>query len=294
MIKKTLAAIAIGLFVVTLAPSASLSVHAAEQLTVNNFDSARYAGDNPDLKAAFGYDHYALWNHYMTFGANEGRPAYTKDNNQGTLPSAALSSATFDSKRYANDYADLKAAFGYDHAALWNHFITFGRTENRKAYTVTGATATGQPVQPSLEQQFSQIVLAALNQQRAAAGAAPLTFDSNAEAAARVRGGDFLTYFNAGVNITATGHIRPNGQPFTSAYAVRPYAKYGESTAIAYLHSYDDVNSFAAQVVNTLSASSADYLNAINKDFTAAGIYPMYIKTYGSDIYYIIIVEYHS
>ena len=294
MFKKTLAALTLGLFVAFFAPSASLSVQAAEQLTANNFDSVRYANENPDLKAAFGYDHYALWNHYMTYGAGERRAVYTKNNAQGYLPSAALSSETFDSTRYANEYADLKAAYGYNHAALWNHYIAFGRTENRKAYTVTGKNATAQAVQPSMEQQFSQLVLGALNAQRAAAGASPIALASDAESAARVRGQDFLAFWNAGVNITATSHIRPDGQPFTSAYAVRPYAKYGENVAFAYWHSSDDVASFAAQVVNTLGSNSTHYLNTIDKDFTAVGIYPMYIKTYGSDIYYIVVVEYHS
>lgn len=37
----------------------------------------------------------------------------------------------FDYRLYADTYADLKAAFGYDRDALWNHFITCGRTEGR-------------------------------------------------------------------------------------------------------------------------------------------------------------------
>lgn len=40
------------------------------------FDAKRYADDNPDLKAVFGYDKVALWNHYKTRGIQEGRTAY--------------------------------------------------------------------------------------------------------------------------------------------------------------------------------------------------------------------------
>ena len=37
--------------------------------------------------------------------------------------------------RYANDYADLKKAFGYDANALFNHYLTYGIKEGRTAYT---------------------------------------------------------------------------------------------------------------------------------------------------------------
>ena len=48
---------------------------APKALTKNNFDYKAYADTYPDLKAAFGYDKDALWNHYNNFGKNEGRTA---------------------------------------------------------------------------------------------------------------------------------------------------------------------------------------------------------------------------
>lgn len=42
-------------------------------------------------------------------------------------------SPVFNPKYYADRYADLKAAFGYDASALWSHFQTFGMNEARKA-----------------------------------------------------------------------------------------------------------------------------------------------------------------
>lgn len=39
----------------------------------------------------------------------------------------------FDAVYYADRYPDLKAAFGYDEAALFRHFITFGMREGRQA-----------------------------------------------------------------------------------------------------------------------------------------------------------------
>ena len=43
-----------------------------------NFDSRYYADIYPDLYAAFGYDHDALWNHYDTTGRAEGRLYFMK------------------------------------------------------------------------------------------------------------------------------------------------------------------------------------------------------------------------
>lgn len=48
--------------------------------------------------------------------------------------------STFDSARYAADYPDLAKAFGNDKNALYNHYITNGRKEGRKAYNTDGTT----------------------------------------------------------------------------------------------------------------------------------------------------------
>ena len=42
-------------------------------------------------------------------------------------------SLVFDSKYYADKYADLKAVFEYDKAKLLNHFVNFGMKEHRQA-----------------------------------------------------------------------------------------------------------------------------------------------------------------
>ena len=41
------------------------------------FDAQRYAIDYPDVATAVGYEKNALWNHYVAFGVNEGRRAWT-------------------------------------------------------------------------------------------------------------------------------------------------------------------------------------------------------------------------
>ena len=58
-------------------------------------------------------------------------------------PKEALTKQTFDSVRYANDYADLKMVFGYNHDALWNHYQIYGREEGRVVHAVAKDAASG-------------------------------------------------------------------------------------------------------------------------------------------------------
>ncbi len=100
--------------------------HANNPWLISGFDYVAYADRYADLKAAFGYDKTALFKHYVTFGISEGRVAEFKaPTYQGGDP------AKFDYMAYADRYADLKAAFGYNKAALYNHYITFGMREGR-------------------------------------------------------------------------------------------------------------------------------------------------------------------
>ena len=53
--------------------------------------------------------------------------------------SEKITRENFDYVRYADDYQDLKEAFGYDAKALYNHYRTCGIAEQRTAYTVISA-----------------------------------------------------------------------------------------------------------------------------------------------------------
>ncbi len=118
-----------------------LPVSAAESLA--DFDYQTYADTYPDLKAAFGYNAAALYNHYETNGKAEGRVAIFTDGASSATTVESL--ATFDYKAYADTYPDLKAAFGYDAASLYNHYVNSGKAEGRVA--VFTAAATAQPAQ---------------------------------------------------------------------------------------------------------------------------------------------------
>ena len=58
------------------------------------FDSDFYVNCYPDLKAAFGNDANAAYNHYLTYGIKEGR----------------IASPVFDAKAYIRNYPDLQDA----------------------------------------------------------------------------------------------------------------------------------------------------------------------------------------
>ena len=74
-----------------------------------------YANRYSDLKAAYGTNATALWNHFVTFGMNEARQA--KD--------------TFDPIIYRYRYPDLDKAFGNNWPEYYKHYIMFGIKEGR-------------------------------------------------------------------------------------------------------------------------------------------------------------------
>lgn len=100
-------------------------------VTQENFDYIRYATDYPDVRAALGLNATALYNHYITYGVKEGRVAYAV-----AKVNTVTSASEFNYVRYADKNADLKAVFGYDANALYNHYITFGISENRGNYSI--------------------------------------------------------------------------------------------------------------------------------------------------------------
>lgn len=54
-----------------------------------------------------------------------------------TMPDGTV----FDAEFYAETYPDVKAAFGNDAAALYNHYVQYGKAEGRQA---TAASAAGE------------------------------------------------------------------------------------------------------------------------------------------------------
>ena len=85
------------------------------------FDAAYYAEKYADLKAAFGNDEAALFNHFITCGMAEGR--------QGN--------AEFNVQVYKDRYPDLQAVYGDDLVSYYMHYIICGKAEGRTAVAAT-------------------------------------------------------------------------------------------------------------------------------------------------------------
>lgn len=79
------------------------------------FDAKYYAGLYPDLKAAFGDDEEALYQHFLNYGLKEGR----------------VMNPILDVVKYRERYADLAEAFGDNWDLYVWHFFTYGVKEQR-------------------------------------------------------------------------------------------------------------------------------------------------------------------
>ena len=196
----------------------SLNVSAAGLKDV--FDAKYYAETNPDLKAIWGYDDKALFNHYVTCGLNEGR----------------CGSPTFNVVEYRRTYPDLEALFGDNWDAYVDHYYTYGVTEGRNAgvigtnnYTVNSldmgnaAYTSGDATDFSYTQQVVNIV----NEERAKKGLSALTIQNDLSLAAEVRARELEQLF---------AHTRPDGRNcFTALDDIGiPYSSVGENIAYGY------------------------------------------------------------
>jgi hypothetical protein len=83
------------------------------------FDANFYANKYADVKAAFGTDSGALFNHFMTCGMKEGR----------------MINANFDPKAYCDAYPDIKALCKGDYTPAYDHYLTYGMKEGRNLTT---------------------------------------------------------------------------------------------------------------------------------------------------------------
>lgn len=109
-----------------------VQVHAADPIPKESFDYVYYANANPDVKNAFGTNRDALYKHYVEYGIREGRAA--KRISRSRLSAFGKNGEGFDAVQYANAYPDLKAAFGENKGALWNHYVNYGVYEGRRPF----------------------------------------------------------------------------------------------------------------------------------------------------------------
>lgn len=132
------------------------------------FNAKYYADMYPDLQAAFGYNENALYQHFLTYGIQEGRTmspvldivkyreaygdlnaafgdnwdAYVEHYFTYGIGEKRVSGGIFDPVAYAEAYPDIQAAFGDDYSAIIEHYLTYGISEGRTA----GVTLTTEAV----------------------------------------------------------------------------------------------------------------------------------------------------
>lgn len=103
-----------GALAAVMLAGSTVSVNAANLKDV--FDAEYYAEQYPDLKAAFGNDEKALYQHFLTYGVKEGR----------------VMNPIIDVVKYREQYGDLQAAFGDNWDAYVEHYFAFGVNEQRE------------------------------------------------------------------------------------------------------------------------------------------------------------------
>lgn len=81
------------------------------------YDFNFYLSHNPDVKAAFGEDEYAVLKHFVEYGMKEGRQANEE----------------FHVESYKRRYADLRMLYGDNLALYYKHYIEYGKKEKRNA-----------------------------------------------------------------------------------------------------------------------------------------------------------------
>ena len=107
-----------------------------DRIERDTMDYIRYADENPDLYASFGYDRDKLYEHYINSGEAEGRLAHCLYNrpDRQSIYMWGWNAENLDTERYARENPDVVAAIGTDPEALRTHFLEHGLLENRKGY----------------------------------------------------------------------------------------------------------------------------------------------------------------
>ncbi|MGN0496595.1 MAG: CAP domain-containing protein [Lachnospiraceae bacterium] len=99
-----------------------------------SFNVISYAYKYYDLRKVYKNDKQKYYLHYIKSGKKEGRVATGTTTMQGgpVSYSGVNYSAVFNVGYYANKYADLRKAFGFDDAAYLKHFVNSGMNEGRQ------------------------------------------------------------------------------------------------------------------------------------------------------------------
>ena len=100
------------------------------------FDPSYYAATYPDLYKAFGMNEKMLYQHFLTYGRNEGRKPYAGYVAPKPTDGVIVMSdgGLFDPKYYADKNPDVVKVYGKADKALYQHYLDYGKKEGRKPY----------------------------------------------------------------------------------------------------------------------------------------------------------------
>ena len=99
-----------------------------------SFDVKSYKNKYADLRSAFGKNLKLYYEHYMKFGANEGRVATGVPTVQNPITklNGVDYSKVYDFNYYCSKYADIKRLYGNDDIGALEHFVNYGMKEGRQ------------------------------------------------------------------------------------------------------------------------------------------------------------------
>lgn len=181
--------------------------------------------------------------------------------------SAAESLETFDYKAYADTYPDLKAAFGYDAATLYNHYVIAGKAEGRVA-VFTGETQQTQTqvAAPTTTTSEALDPLPPLDESKHPAWIDART-DASVMSNARLRAEhDRLHEYMVANNLFSEGTMHRRGELADEIRArQRAYDRYLDAKEWV-----DDEDTYSAQAVKRLKEIERDpvYQRAVATDIT--------------------------
>jgi hypothetical protein len=99
----------------------------------DTFKLSVYKANYEDLRKAFGNNNLKYYIHYIASGEKEGRKCTEKITTSSVSTQIDITKYLFNAKFYADLYPDLKKEFGYNEAALKNHWLIYGIKEGRIA-----------------------------------------------------------------------------------------------------------------------------------------------------------------
>lgn len=102
---------------------------------ISTFNVASYAYRYYDLRKVYKNNLVKYYLHYINYGKKEGRVATGAITMQGGLTDygGVNYSAVYNVGYYANKYADLRKAYGFDDELYLKHFVNYGMREGRQA-----------------------------------------------------------------------------------------------------------------------------------------------------------------